>query len=101
MLQRLTALIMAPLVVGHIATMIYAIQGGLTTAEILARTQGSTLWFAYYGLFVLAASVHGAIGLRTICHEWLKLSGDVLTAVTLAVFAGLLFLGLRAVWAVT
>ena len=101
LLQRLSALIMAPLVVGHIATMIYAIQGGLTTTEILARTQGFTLWFGFYGLFVLAASVHGAIGLRTICHEWFKLRGDALTAVTLTLFAGMLFLGMRAVFAVT
>ena len=43
LLQRLSALIMAPLVIGHIAVMIYAIQGGLTAAEILGRTQGSLL----------------------------------------------------------
>jgi len=41
MLQRITALLMAPLVIGHLAVMIYAIQGGLSTAEILGRTQGS------------------------------------------------------------
>ena len=41
MLQRITALLMAPLVLGHLAVMIYAIQGGLSAAEILGRTQGS------------------------------------------------------------
>ena len=41
MLQRITALIMAPLTLGHIAVMIYAVQGGLSADEILARTQGS------------------------------------------------------------
>ena len=56
MLQRITALIMAPLVLGHLAVMIYAIQGGLTVAEILGRTQGSWFWFLFYGLFVLAVS---------------------------------------------
>ena len=40
-LQRATALIMAPLVIGHIAVMIYAVQNGLSAAEILSRTQGS------------------------------------------------------------
>ena len=40
-LQRATALIMAPLVIGHIAVMIYAVQTGLSAAEILSRTQGS------------------------------------------------------------
>ena len=55
MLQRLTALIMAPLVIGHIAVMIYAVQGGLTVDEILARTQGSVAWFLFYGSFVVEA----------------------------------------------
>ena len=43
-LQRLTALIMAPLVLGHLALMIYAVQGGLSASEILGRTQGSVFW---------------------------------------------------------
>ena len=50
MLQRVTALLMAPLVLGHLAVMIYAVQGGLTTAEILGRTQGSVAWFLFYGI---------------------------------------------------
>ncbi len=70
MLQRLSALIMVPLVLGHLALMIYAIGGGLTADEILDRTQGSMGWFIYYGLFVLAAAVHGAIGLRSVTTEW-------------------------------
>ena len=41
MFQRMTALLMAPLVVGHLAVMIYAVQGGLSASEILGRTQGS------------------------------------------------------------
>ena len=52
--QRISALIMVPLVLGHLAVMIYAIQGGLSAAEILGRTKGSFFWFAFYGLFVLA-----------------------------------------------
>ena len=48
MLQRMTALLMAPLVLGHLAVMIYAIQGGLSAAEILGRTQGSLAWFLFY-----------------------------------------------------
>ena len=42
MLQRITALVMAPLVVLHLAVMIYAIHGGVSAGEILGRTQGST-----------------------------------------------------------
>lgn len=101
MAQRLSALIMAPLVLGHIAVMIYAIQGGLSVSEILGRTQGSAFWFAFYGLFVLAVSVHAAIGLRVIVHEWAGLRGVVLSLFTWATGLGLFTLGARAVWAVT
>ncbi|HKL56006.1 MAG: succinate dehydrogenase [Roseovarius sp.] len=101
MAQRLTALIMAPLVLGHIAVMIYAIQGGLTSAEILGRTQGSVFWLLFYGLFVLAVSVHAAIGIRVIVHEWAGLKGAALSALTWATGLGLLAMGARAVWAVT
>lgn len=101
MAQRLSALVMAPLVLGHIAVMIYAIQGGLSTAEILGRTQGSLLWFLFYGVFVVAVSVHAAIGLRVIAHEWLRLRGRALGVLTWSVCAVLLALGLDAVVAVT
>jgi len=36
MVQRITALLMAPFVLGHLAVMIFAIQGGLSAAEIRA-----------------------------------------------------------------
>lgn len=101
MLQRLSALVMAPLVLGHIAVMVYAIQGGLSTAEILGRTQGSLLWFLFYGVFVVAVSVHAAIGLRVIAHEWLRLRGLGLAVLTWGICAVLLALGLSAVVAVT
>jgi fumarate reductase subunit C len=101
MLQRITALLMAPLVLGHLALMIYAIQGGLNAAEILGRTQGSVPWFVFYGTFVVAVSIHGAIGLRTIAHEWGGLKGVALDAFMWGSGIGLFALGARAVWAVT
>lgn len=101
MLQRLTALMMAPFVIGHLAVMIYAIQGGLSAAEILGRTQGSVLWFLFYGLFVVAVAIHGAIGLRAILHEWGGLKGRMLDLVMWLIGLGLFVLGTRAVWAVT
>lgn len=101
MLQRITALLMAPLVIGHIAVMIYAVRGGLSAAEILGRTQGSLAWFAFYGLFVFAVAIHGAIGLRAIGHEWGGLRGVALDAVMWISGMGLFALGARAVWAVT
>jgi fumarate reductase subunit C len=99
--QRLTALLMAPFVLGHLAVMIYAVQGGLSTAEILGRTQGSLLWFLFYGSFVVAVSIHGAIGLRTVLRELGGLKGVVLEWVMWAIGLGLFALGARAVWAVT
>ena len=101
MLQRITALLMAPLVLGHLAVMIYAIQGGLSSAEILGRTQGSLAWFLFYGTFVVAVSIHGAIGLRVIFHEWGGLKGIALVVLMWLTGLGLLLLGARAVWAVT
>jgi len=101
MAQRITALLMAPLVLGHIALMIYAVQGGLSSDEILSRTQGSMVWFLYYGLFVVAVSIHGAIGVRTVLHEWGGVKGNMLSVATVVIGFGLFVLGGRAVWAVT
>ena len=101
MAQRLSAMIMAPLVLGHIAVMVYAIQGGLSTAEILGRTQGSILWFLFYGSFVAAVSIHAAIGLRVILHETTGLRGAGLEAFTYGTGIVLLIMGARALLAVT
>ena len=101
MAQRISAMIMGPLVLGHLAVMIYAIQGGLSSAEILSRTQGSIFWFVFYGTFVIAVSVHAAIGMRVIMHEWLGLKGAALALLTWSLCLILLFMGVRAVMAVT
>ena len=101
MAQRITALLMAPFVLGHLAVMIYAIQGGLSAAEILGRTQGSILWFLFYGLFTVAVSIHGAIGLRVIAFEWAGLTGKRLEMFMWVIGFSLFAMGARAVWAVT
>lgn len=98
--QRATAAVLAVCVAVHLVTIVYAVRGGLTAAEILERTRGSMAWGAFYAVFVVAAAVHGAIGLRNILAEWLGWRGD---AADIAVngFALLLTItGLRAVWAV-
>ena len=101
MLQRLTALVMVPLVVGHLAVMVYAIRGGLSAGEILSRTQGSLPWALFYGTFVVAVSIHAAIGVRVIVAEVLHIRGLLLDALSWALCAFLLFAGLRAVLSVT
>ena len=101
MLQRLSALVMAPFVIVHIGVMIYAIQDGLTAAEILGRTQGSVFWFLFYGMFVVAVSIHAALGLRVILSEWAGLRGTALAVTSWAIGLGLFVLGWNAVWSVT
>ena len=100
LLQRLTAMLLAPLVLVHLATVIWAIRGGLTAAEILGRTQGSVGWALFYGLFVVAAAVHAPIGLRNVLVEWTPLRRRAADTLSLAFGVLLLLLGLRAVWAV-
>lgn len=98
--QRISAMALAVFVAIHLAVMVYAVRGGLSGAEILARTQGSWLAGTFYGAFVIACAVHVPIGLARIAEEWLGWSGRrgnalaLLAALVLAVF------GLRAVYAV-
>jgi fumarate reductase subunit C len=73
--QRASAAVLALCVTVHLATIIYAVQGGLTAAEILARTRGNGAWLAFYLVFVLAVTVHAPIGLRSVLIEWLGWRG--------------------------
>ena len=98
--QRVSAMILAPLVIVHLLTIIYAIQGGLTAAEILQRTQGSLLWGSLYGLFVVAVAVHGSIGLRAIIKEMSTWHGRSLDLAMGLFGLSLLYLGMQAVMAV-
>ena len=100
-LQRLTALILAPLTLAHLATMFYAARGGLTAGEILARTTDHWGWGIFYGVFVLCAAAHAPVGLRNVLREWTPLRRRTADWTALAFFVLLLVLGLRAVAAVT
>ena len=98
--QRLTAALLAPLVLVHIAVIFYAMRRGLTATDILSRTHGSVAWAAFYGTFVLAAAIHGSIGVRNVLAEWSPLSGRA-AGIAAALFGALLIaLGWRAVAAV-
>ena len=96
-LQRVTALLMAPMVVIHLLTILYATQQGLSAEAILGRTQGSVLWAAFYGLFVVAAAIHGTIGLRTVLAETLRWRLAGLEVLMVCFFLAVLGFGLRAV----
>lgn len=99
-LQRATAALMLPLILAHVGLIFYATQGGLTAAEVLARTRGSFGWALFYGGFVVLASIHGAIGVRTVLGEWAGQRGRVTDAMAGVFGLVLLVLGVRAVVAV-
>jgi fumarate reductase subunit C len=90
-------MVLAFCVLIHLATMIYAVRGGLTAAEILSRTQGSRAWFAFYTLFVLAVVVHVPIGLRAVLGEWLDWRGASRDAALCFLALFLILFGMRAV----
>ena len=60
--QRASAAVLAVCVAVHLATVIYAVRGGLTAGEILARTHGSAGWLAFYSIFVLAVARQARFG---------------------------------------
>lgn len=98
--QRATAVALALCVAVHLATIIYAVRGGLSAAEILARTRGSLAWGGFYAVFVLAAAAHGSIGVRAVAMEWLGWGKAGAGRLMLAVAIAFALLGLRAVHAV-
>lgn len=98
--QRATAVVLAACIVVHLATIVYAVRGGLSAGEILARTRGSIAWGTFYSVFVIAAAVHGAIGLRTVASEWLGFRGEAAEGTMTVIAVALTIVGLRAVAAV-
>ena len=93
-------MVLALCVLVHLVTIIYAVQGGLTAAEIFGRTRGNHAWLAFYSTFVLAVAVHAPIGLRTIVTEWLGWRGRSRDAAAFLLAALLAWTGMRAVFAV-
>jgi len=98
--QRASAAILAVCVLVHLITIVYAVRGGLTAVEILARTHGNRTWLVFYSVFVLAVAVHAPIGLRTIVGEWLGWHGRTRAVFLIFFSAVLAWIGLRAVLAV-
>ena len=98
--QRASAAVLAVCVAVHLVTIVYAVRGGLTAAEIFARTRGSVAWLAFYSIFVIAAAVHAPIGLRPVLGEWLGWRGRSREMFVLAFGVTLAWMGMRAVLAV-
>jgi fumarate reductase subunit C len=98
--QRVSAMALALFVLVHLATLVYAVRGGLSAAEILGRTRGSVLFGGFYALFVVAAALHASIGLAAIAEEWLGLDARPARFLALGFALLLAATGLRAVYAV-
>jgi len=97
--QRATAVLLAWAVAAHLALIIHAERAGLTAGAILARTQHNGAFLAFYGLFVVAAAIHAPIGLRNVLAEWTGWRGRSLDAAMAGFALALLWLGLRAAYA--
>ena len=95
--QRASAALLALCVAVHLVTVIYAVRGGLSAAEILGRTRGNGAWLAFYSVFVLAVAVHAPIGLRPVLGEWLRWRGASRDLALGALAILLAVLGMRAV----
>lgn len=98
--QRASAALLALCVFVHLATIIFAVRGGLSATEILARTQGNLAWLSFYVVFVLAIAVHVPIGLRAVFSEWLAWRGAGRDVVLVGFSLFLAGFGLRAVFGV-
>ena len=98
--QRASAAVLALCVTVHLATMVYAIRGGLSAAEILSRTKGNAGWLVFYTVFVLAVTVHAPIGLRSVVTEWFGWRGAARDVFLLGLAMLLAVMGMRAVFGV-
>jgi fumarate reductase subunit C len=97
--QRASAAVLAVCVLVHLVTIIYAVRGGLSAAEILGRTRGNVAWLVFYAVFVVAVAVHAPIGLRSVLSEWLRWRTRARDGVLLVFSLILLAMGMRAVLA--
>jgi fumarate reductase subunit C len=98
--QRISAMVLALCVLVHLITMLIAVKGGLSGAEILSRTRGSLLTILFYGSFVLACAVHAPIGLIKIMSEWTAWPKNVVVGLCALFGAVLWVVGFAAVWGV-
>ena len=99
--QRVTGALLALLLLIHLITIMYAVQGEISVSEIVERVRGNTVWVIFYGIFIVSAVVHSMIGVRNILAEMSNLNRRFVdVAVTIYAVASL-WLGieaLRAIW---
>ena len=99
-LQRLSGALLAILLFVHLVTIIFAVQGGLSVAEIVDRVRGNLFWVSFYGVFALTAVVHAMIGLRKFSSNGHRLIRRVVDVVVSLYVIGALWLGYEAIEAI-
>ena len=67
---RITALILAVLVIGHFAMTHIVTDVAATDASFVARRLSSALYVTWDAVMLVAAAVHGSIGVSVIIHEY-------------------------------
>ena len=100
LLQRISAAVLAPLVLGHLLMIIYAVHQGLSAQAILGRLHDNALLGGFYTLFVLACAAHVPVGIARIAEEWLGWRARPALLLGALLALALLLGGLRAVWGV-
>lgn len=98
LLQRLSAVILAICSITHLIIIINAVKGGLTAAEIIDRVGASTEWFIFYSTFIIAASIHAPIGIRTVLRESTNASNIKITVIIYSFGLLLVGLGMWSIW---
>lgn len=99
LVQRISAMVLAISVSVHLVTIIIAVQGGLSAAEIVSRAGGSLGWAVFYGVFIVAAGLHAPIGLRTILREMTPISPGFANGIMLAFGMVIIGFGFRTIFA--
>lgn len=97
LVHRLTGMALGLFVIIHLVTILVVIQGGLSAAEIMERTSSNFIVISFYGLFITAAAVHSALGLRTVAQEVFNWKGTILNVVIFIFFAFLCVVGMAAI----
>ncbi len=95
--HRISGMVLGLFVLIHLAGMITVIQGGLSSTEILQRTNGNYALGLYYSFFAVAAAIHSSIGLRTVAREVLGWKGSGANIFLSVFFVSLCAVGISAV----
>ncbi|MEQ8506423.1 MAG: succinate dehydrogenase [Rhodospirillales bacterium] len=97
LVQRVSAMVLALCVIVHLAVIVIAVQGGVTSKEIVARVGGSVPWLLFYSTFVVAVALHAPAGLRNILREYTGLGKRATHWIMAGVCVLILVMGFRAV----